>query len=469
MDSFHASASGKKQESNARRNCFRVWTLIGAIILSVVLAYLLKVLSIPVGIIIWSAIFVFLLRSPVNWLERKGLNRTIGTALSYVVAFLVLGLFFFISFSPAFGLGGQFTNLVENVPGYIEQISQWYAQFASQYEGFLQNDVVKSWIDEAAKSLAAWGSGLVLYSADGIMAIGSAIVNSLMVIGFALVVAFWILMDLPAIKKEYHRLIPKRFEESSQAFYLTLTRVMGGYLKATLLQCLLIGLGCSLAFALIGIPNAAALGVIAGLLNIIPVVGPWFGGALAAIVGVFVSPFAALVAFVATIAIQQVIYTFVSPKLMSDSVNIHPALVFIALFSGSAIGGVMGGLMGTLVGMLASIPAVAVLSSLFVYAYERKTGLKISSPDGVFFKDSFDLHQRKSSSLVDEEELKERDVDTIVETSKVCDHRTANSTELKERPTNKIEDASEDEHKDTVEDVIGSKAEDVTEGGSTYT
>ncbi len=60
-------------------------------------------------------------------------------------------------------------------------------------------------------------------------------------------------------------------------------------------------------------------------------------------------------------------------------------------------------------------------------------------------------------------------MDAIVETSKVCDHRTAGSTGPEKRRMNKIEDASEDEHKDTVEDVTGSKAEDVTEGGSTYT
>ena len=137
---------------------------------------------------------------------------------------------------------------------------------------------------------------------------------------------------------------------------------------------------------MVGIPNYAALGGIAGLLNIIPIIGPWLGGALAAVVGIFISPWAALFALVGTIAIQQVVYTFVSPKIMANSVDVHPALTIIALMAGSAIGGAMSGLVGSLVGMLASIPAVAVAKAVFVYYFEKHTGRRIVSPEGVFFK-----------------------------------------------------------------------------------
>ena len=58
---------------------------------------------------------------------------------------------------------------------------------------------------------------------------------------------------------------------------------------------------------------------------------------------IFISPWAALFALVGTIAIQQVVYTFVSPKIMANSVDVHPALTIIALMAGSAIGGAMSG------------------------------------------------------------------------------------------------------------------------------
>ncbi|MEG0323470.1 MAG: AI-2E family transporter, partial [Raoultibacter sp.] len=84
-------------------------------------------------------------------------------------------------------------------------------------------------------------------------------------------------------------MVGEKRKEDALMLYVTFTRVLGGYIKATLIQCFLIGLACGIAFAIMGVPNYAALGGIAGLLNIIPVVGPWLGGALAAIACVFVS------------------------------------------------------------------------------------------------------------------------------------------------------------------------------------
>ena len=93
-----------------------------------------------------------------------------------------------------------------------------------------------------------------------------------------------------------------------------------------------------------------------------------------------------IISLVGTIVIQQVIYTFVSPKLMGESVDIHPALTFIALMAGSGIGTAMSGLTGALVGALLSIPLVAMCKSIFVYYFEKKTGRRIVAEDGVFFK-----------------------------------------------------------------------------------
>lgn len=369
----------------ARRRFLNVWTIVGAIALTWVVVQLLNILSVPVAIVIWTTIIVFVLRGTVNKLEEIGINRTVGTAIGYVIMFAVLALVAFLLFSPGVGMNTQFANLIENVPVYVQGISDWANDMYARYAYMLEDESVRAFVSDVQASAMEWAGDFAKNSASGAIAFGTGLANAFMAIGFALVVAFWILMQLPQLGRECKRLVGDAHAEDLEMLHITFTRVMGGYIKGTLLQCAIIGVACGILFAVLGIPNSMALGGITGILNIIPIIGPWLGGGLAAIVGIFVSPIVAVIAILGTIVIQQFVYTFISPKIMSDSVDIHPALTLIALMAGSALGGAMGGLPGSLVGMLASIPAVAVAKSVFVYYFEKRTGRRLVSKDGVFF------------------------------------------------------------------------------------
>lgn len=373
------------KKDKARRRFLNVWTIVGAIALTWVVVQLLNILSVPVAIVIWTTIIVFVLRGTVNKLEEIGINRTVGTAIGYVIMFAVLALVAFLLFSPGVGMNTQFANLIENVPVYVQGISDWANDMYARYAYMLEDESVRAFVTDVQASAMDWAGDFAKNSASGAIAFGTGLANAFMAIGFALVVAFWILMQLPQLGRECKRLVGDAHAEDLEMLHITFTRVMGGYIKGTLLQCAIIGVACGILFAVLGIPNSMALGGITGILNIIPIIGPWLGGGLAAIVGIFVSPLVAAIAILGTIVIQQFVYTFISPKIMSDSVDIHPALTLIALMAGSALGGAMGGLPGSLVGMLASIPAVAVAKSVFVYYFEKRTGRRLVSKDGVFF------------------------------------------------------------------------------------
>ena len=357
----------------ARRRFLVVWTAVGAILLTGAAVYLINILSVPIGILLWTLVIVFCLRGTVNKLESKGVPRAAGTGIAYLLMFAVLAIVSFLMLSPAFGFGEQFSDLVQSIPGYINDFMGWANGVYARYSDVFQNNTVQAYMNEALSSMGSAASDVARQSATGVVAIGAGVVNTGIAIGFALVIAFWILIELPALGRETMRLAGPSRRETMDMLHVTFTRVMGGYIKGTLIQCGVIGVACGVLFAISGIPNYAALGIIAGR-------------ALAALVGVFVSPWIALVALVGTIIIQQAVYTFVSPKIMASSVDIHPALTLIALVAGSAIGGAMSGFTGSLVGMLASIPAVAVMKSVFVYYFEKQTGRQLVAEDGVFFQ-----------------------------------------------------------------------------------
>ncbi len=393
----------KNEEIKTLRSRRRLYAGLFIIVLCALL-YLagraLNLLATPVGIIVWTTIIVFCLRGPVNFLEKKGMPRVLGTLVAYVLMFAVLVAIGWVMVSPAAGLGDQFKSLMETVVAQVDVIRDAWNDVYSRYAYLLNDERINGWFNDILSSMGTMASGMASASAEGVVGFGSSVATSALVIGFALVVAYWVLMELPGLGAEIKRLFGPRFQSDLNIIYLTGTRVMGGYIKGTLIQCVLIGVLCGIGYAVMGIPNPAALGVITGLLNIIPVIGPWLGGAFAALMGVFTSPFIALLALVYTIVVQQVIYTFVGPKVMGDAVDIHPALVIMALMVGSALGFAVGGFMGNIVGMLASIPLVAAAKSLFVYYFERGTGRVIVAPDGVIFKG--DAHLPQTDAVIPE-------------------------------------------------------------------
>ena len=381
-----ADRSLTARQAKARIRFLDLWSVIAAIGLLGGIVWLMGILSVPVAILIWTLIIVFCLRGIVNGLERVHVNRAIGTTVAYVVMALVIVVVGFLLFSPMFGLNAQFNDLLTSMPHYVDAVIAWGNDIYVRYAPVFEDDTVKSLIAEAQKAAASWAAGIAQGSANGVVAFGTTLANGLMAFGFGLVIAFWVLMELPAIGRETRRLIGPKHAGDAEFFHATFTRVMGGYIKGTLLQCAIIGVGCGVLFGFIGVPNAAVLGLITGVMNIIPIIGPWIGGALAAIVAIFSGPMTAAIALIGTIVIQQLVYTFISPKIMANSVDIHPALTLFALMVGSALGGAMSGLLGSLVGMLASIPLVAVAKSVFVYYFEKRTGRHLVAEDGVFFK-----------------------------------------------------------------------------------
>ena len=370
----------------ARRRFFNIWALVGIIALFAVLGYVLNVLALPVSIILWTLVFVFCLSGLVDWLEKKGLPRALGTTVAYVIMFAVLGAFVFLLFSPAFGLSAQFSALITAMPSYANNFMSWANSTYDSMSHLFQDDTIKTWLTDIATAISSAVTDLFEGGATGIVAIGSGIVNGVIAIGFALVIAFWILMELPALDREARRLMGPERMQGYNLFSITVTRVVGGYIKATLLQCLVIGALCALLFVILNLPSAFALAGIVAVFNLVPVIGQWIAIVVVAIVALFVSPLTALIVIVVVIIIQQFVYTFVSPKLMSNSVDIHPVLTLLVLVIGSAIGGAMGGMGGSIVGMLLSIPAAAIIKSLFVYYFEKATGRQLVAYDGVFFQ-----------------------------------------------------------------------------------
>jgi predicted PurR-regulated permease PerM len=113
----------------------------------------------------------------------------------------------------------------------------------------------------------------------------------------------------------------------------------------------------------LGLPDAIALGLLAGITALIPYLGPFVGAIPAILVGLAASPFKAVVIALAYLLISNVILNFVYPKIVGDAVRLPPILVIIAFIAGFSWAGILG--------MFVAVPLAATLRILFDHIYPR--------------------------------------------------------------------------------------------------
>jgi predicted PurR-regulated permease PerM len=192
---------------------------------------------------------------------------------------------------------------------------------------------------------------------DRLGEVTTGLLETILVFFLAPVVAFYVLIDLPRVRREAVALIPPRHQEEVLHVSRRLGGAIGGFIRGQVTVAVIVGIMMSVGFRIIGLEFWLIIGMIAGFLNIIPFVGPWVGGILGVLVG-FVTADAttALWAGVVAIVVQQLDNHLISPNVLRATVSLHPAVIILVLVLGGAIGGIWG--------VLLAVPVTAILKIL---------------------------------------------------------------------------------------------------------
>ncbi len=354
----HGSARGP--EARWKRIGIVSWSAIGVLILVAVALYVLGRISTAVTPMVIAFILVLMLKNPVAWLQRKGMHRTLAVTVAYLVALVglvVAGLFIV----PP--LVAQIRRFVIDFPKYYESAVRLWADLQARYDAL----TLAPWMQEALDSARTGISArLVQWSqsaAEGVFAAGSGIVTFVITMVLAVVVAFYVLKDLPAIREGVIGLIREEHRDEARRLYVKVIRTLGGYLRGQLIVATFVGILSWVGLAVIGVPYALVIGLICGVFNIIPYLGPVVGGAVAVVAALFEDPILALWAALWLFVVQQVESAFFQPRIMSDQVDLHPVLVIFSLLVGASLMGFAG--------MLIAIPVAAVAKGVFVFYMEN--------------------------------------------------------------------------------------------------
>lgn len=337
-------------------------------ILLVALALWLARSALPVFAI--AIALAFLLDPPVTALQRRGIPRVAGILLVYVAVV-----------AAVIGLGWLLLPpLFDQLRRFLEQLPTLAAQFVAWEEGlveWLTGLPLPEPIRDALDSIIGSGQQAVVALLEAIVGPLLSLIARTAGFVFGLVVVpvwlLYVLKDRERLPDGILGLLPSGWRpDASHAMGLT-TSMIGRWIRGQLLLgavifvATLVGL---LVLSAIGFREfadfAVLLALVAGILELVPIIGPIIAAVPAVLIGASISPGAAIAAVALYTVVQQLENHLLVPKVMGDAVDLHPAVVILSLIVGASLFGLSGAILAA--------PVVALGRDLYRYAFRRLEG-----------------------------------------------------------------------------------------------
>ena len=336
--------------------------LIKPLLIGIVIAYLLF----PVT----KTIENFLKENKIHKLQNASIRRVLAIIFSYI---LIIGIFLGLLSGIYFMIGGQLsknitiTNMTQAISAYINN-----ASFSTDYiKKTLDNlnsslvDAIKPYVINGIIYLQQYLESNFGNMTSYVMSIGSGIATFFI----ALVISIYLLKDSEYFLDLLNKLYYLVFRKSNAGVKVTyvfkvIHEVFAKFLRGQLLEAFFVGVLSAIALSIVGIDYAFVIGIIAGICNMIPYVGPVVGTILAAIMGLLSGrPIKVLYAIISMLVVQQIDNNLLAPKIVGESVGLHAVFTMMAILIGGNIGGLLG--------MLLAVPVAAAFKVLFSNWYEN--------------------------------------------------------------------------------------------------
>ena len=324
----------------------RVALLIAAAILVGVLIYLGRGALSPfvVGLLI-----VYLLDPPVERLARRGMPRWLAVLVVYVVAIVVVFEALNLMLRP---LVDQIADLIEDLPALATSLDAQLQRLSEFYRGLelpLQvREAIDNWISGMADGDFSLDPGVLL----PVVNVAGGLVGAIFGYLIIPVWVFYLLKDRPALTRAFDNALPAGWRVDTWQVVRIVERVFGQWVRAQIFLGITVGVATFLGLLLLGATVdpiftrfAVLLAIIAGLLELLPIIGP----IIAAVPAVALAATAGLEAVVAALflylVVQQVENNVLVPKIQGEAVELHASAVMFALVIGGAIGGLLGAIL----------------------------------------------------------------------------------------------------------------------------
>lgn len=352
-------------------NWNRLLKILLTILLSVFVISLYKkypILGSTTFAVFLAIILAFLLNPIVNKLESKGIKRSLGTIIAYIV---IIALFALLGISIVPTLVEESSKFLSNLPSSINNVM---VTINNTLENWNINadmlNTIQQNVNKALTDLTAYLPGLTTSLLNTIAGSFSTMVVMVLIP----IITFFLLTDKDKILKKGYKLIPKKYKADAIYLYKEINFGMSEFVRSRLLMAVFIGAATWLMLELFGIPFALVIGILTMICDVIPYIGPVLATAPALIFAFIKSPITFLWIGFLSMLLQWIEQNIVGAKLMSVSSGIHEIVVLISIIIGGGTFGVWG--------MILAVPIVITINILYQFVK-----LKINGIQPIFTKD----------------------------------------------------------------------------------
>ena len=325
-----------------------------ATVVFLILLYLLGNVIMP---FILGGAIAYILDPVADRLERLGLSRAISVAIISLVA---LCLFVVIILLVIPTLINQLTDLIATAPELLNKLQSWLtARFPVLLE---EGGPVRSQLSGIGEMIQSRGGELL----NTVLSSAMGLVNVVVLLVVVPVVAVYLLLDWDNMTARIDALLPRDHVDTIRDLARQIDRTLASFIRGQGLVCLILGVYYAVALALVGLNFGLVVGAVAGALTFIPYVGAIVGGGLAIGLALFQfwGDWPWIIAVWAIFQSGQFVEgNILTPKLVGNSVGLHPVWLLFAL-------SVFGSLFG-FVGLLVAVPVAAVIGVLTRFALDR--------------------------------------------------------------------------------------------------
>ena len=344
-----------------RRIALIVWTAVGSIALFAVfllIADSVRVIWLPIA---FAAGLVFLLEPTVRAFDRVGFRR-VFSAIFALIAFIGLIVAVVVLVLPT--IREQAADFIERLPelwlALTDGLRDVAARLGYDVDEMLSQQALEEWLNDPANQETL--QNLLFGFGAGAGTLIRGVTEAILVIGLAPVLALYLLIDLDKYRAQFIELTPPQHREEVAYVGSEVGSSLGSFVRGQLLVALIVGVASSIGMWAIDLPFWLIVGLLAGVLNLIPFLGPLVGGALAAIVALLNGDMSqAIWAVVIFTAIQQVDNHVITPLVQRTRVKLSPLVIVLALI----IGGSLAGLLGVLIAVPLTAAVRIVLGHLW--------------------------------------------------------------------------------------------------------